>query len=90
MGMHKLTPAPGSTQTKRRLGRGPGSGTGGTAGRGEKGYYSRSGSVHKRGFEGGQMPLQRCDCFRGHVPVLNQLTDILNHTAHSHEHFMHG
>lgn len=78
MGMHKLTPAPGSTQTKRRLGRGPGSGTGGTAGRGEKGYYSRSGSVHKRGFEGGQMPLHRRLPKRGFTNVWAEGNEVVN------------
>lgn len=78
MGMHKLTPAPGSTQTKKRLGRGPGSGTGGTAGRGEKGYYSRSGSVMKRGFEGGQMPLHRRLPKRGFTNVWAEGNEVVN------------
>lgn len=54
-----LSPKPGSTKQNKRLGRGPGSGHGKTAGRGHKGYKSRSGSGVKPGFEGGQMPLQR-------------------------------
>jgi large subunit ribosomal protein L15 len=54
-----LSPKPGSTKQPKRLGRGPGSGHGKTAGRGHKGYKSRSGSGVKPGFEGGQMPLQR-------------------------------
>ncbi len=54
-----LSPAPGSRKQRKRLGRGPGSGHGKTAGRGHKGYKSRSGSGIKPGFEGGQMPLQR-------------------------------
>lgn len=78
MGMHKLTPAPGSTHTQRRLGRGPGSGTGGTSGRGEKGYYSRSGSVHKRGFEGGQMPLHRRLPKRGFTNVWAEGSEVVN------------
>ncbi len=78
MGMHRLTPAPGSTQTKKRLGRGPGSGTGGTAGRGEKGYYSRSGSVHQRGFEGGQMPLYRRLPKRGFTNVWAEGNEVVN------------
>lgn len=78
MGMHKLTPAPGSTQTKRRYGRGPGSGTGGTAGRGEKGYYSRSGSTHKRGFEGGQMPLHRRLPKRGFTNIWADGHEVVN------------
>ena len=59
MELHNLQSAPGSTKVKKRLGRGQGSGTGGTAGRGHKGAGSRSGHKNKKGFEGGQMPLQR-------------------------------
>jgi large subunit ribosomal protein L15 len=55
----KLSPQKGATRNRKRLGRGPGSGHGKTAGRGHKGYKSRSGSGIKPGFEGGQMPLQR-------------------------------
>ena len=54
-----LSPQAGATKQKKRLGRGPGSGHGKTAGRGHKGFKSRSGSGIKPGFEGGQMPLQR-------------------------------
>ena len=54
-----LAPQVGSTKQRKRLGRGPGSGHGKTAGRGHKGFKSRSGSGVKPGFEGGQMPLQR-------------------------------
>jgi large subunit ribosomal protein L15 len=54
-----LRPAKGSTHKKKRVGRGPGSGLGKTAGRGEKGQKSRSGYSQKLGFEGGQMPLHR-------------------------------
>lgn len=59
MDLSKLKPAKGSTKNKKRLGRGEGSGFGDTAGRGHKGAKSRSGYSRKRGFEGGQMPLQR-------------------------------
>ena len=59
MELNNLKPASGSTKVKKRLGRGEGSKTGGTAGRGHKGAQSRSGYSAKRGFEGGQMPLQR-------------------------------
>ncbi len=59
MDLGKLKPANGSTKNKKRLGRGEGSGFGDTAGRGHKGAKSRSGYSKKRGFEGGQMPLQR-------------------------------
>jgi len=57
MSLHNLQPAPGSTRNRKRVGRGQGSGTGKTAGRGNKGQKSRSGYSEKRGFEGGQMPL---------------------------------
>ena len=59
MDLSNLKPAEGSTKNTKRLGRGEGSGSGGTAGRGHKGAKSRSGYKKKRGFEGGQMPLQR-------------------------------
>ncbi len=59
MELYNLAPAKGATKTKKRLGRGQGSTTGGTAGRGHKGAGSRSGYKTKKGFEGGQMPLQR-------------------------------
>jgi large subunit ribosomal protein L15 len=59
IGLNNLHPAEGSTHKKKRVGRGPGSGLGKTAGRGNKGQKSRSGYSAKIGFEGGQMPLQR-------------------------------
>jgi large subunit ribosomal protein L15 len=59
MGLHNLQPAPGSTRDRKRVGRGQGSGTGKTAGRGQKGQKSRSGYSRKRNFEGGQMPLAK-------------------------------
>ena len=59
MDLSNLKPAKGSTKSKKRIGRGQGSGTGGTATRGHKGQKSRSGYSRKTGFEGGQMPLQR-------------------------------
>jgi large subunit ribosomal protein L15 len=59
MKLNNLKPAEGSTKNKKRIGRGPGSGKGGTATRGHKGAKSRSGYSRKAGFEGGQMPLQR-------------------------------
>ena len=59
MELHNLKPAPGSNKKNKRIGRGPGSGYGGTSTRGHKGAKSRSGYKHKIGFEGGQMPLQR-------------------------------
>ena len=59
MELHNLKPAPGSNKSNKRVGRGPGAGTGGTSTRGHKGAKSRSGYKRKIGFEGGQMPLQR-------------------------------
>ena len=59
MDLSNLQPAVGSVKTKTRIGRGPGSGKGGTSTRGHKGAKSRSGYKRKIGFEGGQMPLQR-------------------------------
>ncbi|MDE5627997.1 MAG: 50S ribosomal protein L15 [Muribaculaceae bacterium] len=59
MNLSNLQPAPGSVKGKTRIGRGPGSGKGGTSTRGHKGAKSRSGYSRKIGFEGGQMPLQR-------------------------------
>ena len=59
MKLNNLKPAEGSTHSRRRLGRGPGSGLGGTSTRGHKGAKARSGYKRKIGFEGGQMPLQR-------------------------------
>lgn len=59
MNLSNLKPAEGSTHSKKRIGRGPGSGLGGTSTRGHKGAKSRSGYSKKIGFEGGQMPLQR-------------------------------
>jgi len=59
MNLSNLKPAKGSTHSEKRIGRGQGSGRGGTSTRGHKGAQSRSGYSRKRGFEGGQMPLQR-------------------------------
>jgi large subunit ribosomal protein L15 len=57
IGLHNLQPAPGSRRPRKRVGRGEGSGTGKTSGRGQKGYGSRSGAKKRPRFEGGQMPL---------------------------------
>jgi large subunit ribosomal protein L15 len=59
MRLNSIKPADGATSSRRRVGRGIGSGFGKTAGRGHKGQKSRAGGFHKVGFEGGQMPLQR-------------------------------
>ncbi len=57
IGLHNLTPAPGSRKARKRVGRGEGSGTGKTAGRGQKGWGSRSGAKRRARFEGGQNPI---------------------------------
>ncbi len=59
IGLHNLSPAPGSNRDRKRLGRGPGSGTGKTSGKGHKGHKARTGGGTNPGFEGGQMPLYR-------------------------------
>ena len=59
MKLHDLQPSPGSRTKSKRLGRGPGSGLGKTAGKGHKGLLARSGRANQAGFEGGQMPLAR-------------------------------
>lgn len=70
--LHNLRPALGATRKKKRVGRGPGSGHGKTAGRGSKGFWSRSGSSQKRGFEGGQMPLHRRVPKRGFTNIFRK------------------
>src|SRR5436190_569197 len=77
-GIHSFKPNPGSTHKRKRIGRGPGSGHGKTAARGEKGMWSRSGSHSKRGFEGGQMPLHRRLPKRGFTndPFKKEYTEI--------------
>ena len=77
-GVHDLRPSPGATHSKKRLGRGPGSGHGKTAGRGNKGQKSRSGYRHQRGFEGGQMPLHRRVPKRGFTNIFRIEYDIVN------------
>jgi len=77
MELNGIKPALGSTREKRRVGRGPGSGLGKTAGRGHKGQKARSGGFHKVGFEGGQMPLQRRLPKRGFVsPSKNDTAEV--------------
>jgi large subunit ribosomal protein L15 len=77
IGLNNLHPAEGSTHKKKRVGRGPGSGLGKTAGRGNKGQKSRSGYSGKVGFEGGQMPLQRRLPKRGFTNIFKkQWTEI--------------
>src|SRR5215207_5443066 len=69
MELNRLKPANGARHSKKRVGRGIGSGLGKTAGRGHKGQKSRAGGFHKVGFEGGQMPLQRRLPKRGFVSL---------------------
>jgi large subunit ribosomal protein L15 len=69
MDLRELRPTPGSTRRRRRVARGPGSGTGKTAGRGHKGRGSRSGGTTPPGYEGGQMPLRRRLPKRGFRPL---------------------
>jgi len=78
MGLHELAPARGATRSRKRVGRGPGSGHGKTAGRGSKGQKSRSGYRHQRGFEGGQMPLHRRIPKRGFTNIFRVEYDIVN------------
>lgn len=77
-GIHDLRPSPGATRSRKRVGRGPGSGHGKTAGRGSKGQKSRSGYRHQRGFEGGQMPLHRRVPKRGFTNIFRVEYDIVN------------
>jgi large subunit ribosomal protein L15 len=78
MKLHELKPAAGARRARKRLGRGPGSGTGKTSGRGEKGQKSRSGYSAKRGFEGGQMPLHRRLPKRGFVNIFRKIFRTVN------------
>lgn len=73
MDLSNLKPAIGSTKNRKRLGRGPGSGTGKTSGKGHKGQNARSGGGVKPGFEGGQMPLQRRVPKRGFTPLTRKV-----------------
>jgi large subunit ribosomal protein L15 len=74
MRLNQLAPAKGAKRARKRVGRGIGSGSGKTAGRGHKGQKSRAGGFHKVGFEGGQMPLQRRLPKRGFTSLTSQLT----------------
>jgi large subunit ribosomal protein L15 len=78
VGIHDLRPSPGATHSRKRIGRGPGSGHGKTAGRGNKGQQSRSGYRHQRGFEGGQMPLHRRVPKRGFTNIFRVEYDVVN------------
>lgn len=76
--LSNLKPAKGSVKKRKRVGRGPGSGTGKTAGRGMNGQKSRSGYSRKRGFEGGQMPLVRRVPKRGFTNIFKEKFNIIN------------
>jgi large subunit ribosomal protein L15 len=78
MKLHELSPAPGSKHPKKRVGRGPGSGNGHTAGRGEKGQKSRAGYSRRLGFEGGQMPLIRRVPKRGFKNPFRTVYTVIN------------
>lgn len=77
-GVQDLRPSSGATRPRKRIGRGPGSGQGKTAGRGHKGQKSRSGYHHQRGFEGGQMPLHRRVPKRGFTNIFRREYDVVN------------
>src|SRR5690242_4723841 len=76
--LHHLKPAPGSTQARRRVGRGPGSGLGKTSGKGNKGEKARAGGGRRPGFEGGQMPLIRRIPKRGFTNPFKQPAQVVN------------
>ncbi len=78
MKLHDLSPAKGSRRSPKRLGRGPGSGTGKTAGKGHKGQKSRSGYSRRLGFEGGQMPLIRRVPKRGFTNIFRKEVEVVN------------
>jgi len=76
--LHNLKPAEGATRKRKRVGRGPGSGNGKTAGRGHKGQRSRSGYSRRYGFEGGQMPLVRRIPKRGFTNIFRVGYQVVN------------
>lgn len=78
MELQNLQKPKGSTKSRKRVGRGPGSGWGKTCGRGQNGYKSRSGSKKRRGFEGGQMPLHRRLPKIGFTNIFRQEYNIVN------------
>ena len=78
MNLSNLRPAKGSTKTRKRIGRGEGSGYGGTSTRGHKGAQSRSGYSRKAGFEGGQMPLYRRLPKFGFTPLKRKEYKVIN------------
>jgi len=78
MELHDLHPAKGAKKSRKRIGRGPGSGTGKTAGKGHKGQKSRSGYSRRYGFEGGQMPLVRRIQKRGFTNIFRVEFQVVN------------
>jgi large subunit ribosomal protein L15 len=78
MELHDLHPAPGAKRSRKRVGRGPGSGTGKTAGKGHKGQKSRTGYSRRFGFEGGQMPLARRLPKRGFTNIFRVEYEVVN------------
>ena len=78
MDLSNLKPAIGSTKSRKRIGRGHGSGLGKTSGKGHKGQKARSGGSIKAGFEGGQMPLQRRLPKRGFTPLTKKVYALVN------------
>ena len=78
MKLHELSPAKGSKHARKRVGRGPGSGLGKTAGRGEKGQKSRTGYSRRPGFDGGQMPLIRRVPKRGFTNIFKTEYAVVN------------
>jgi len=78
MKLHELSPAEGSKHSRKRVGRGPGSGLGKTSGRGEKGQKSRTGYSGRPGFEGGQMPLVRRVPKRGFTNIWRTEYSVIN------------
>jgi len=76
--LSNLRPPAGAHKTRKRVGRGPGSGTGKTAGRGQKGQKARTASKQKVGFEGGQMPIYRRLPMRGFTPLNKKVWSIVN------------
>lgn len=78
MRLHELTPAKGSKKKPKRLGKGPGTGQGKTAGRGSKGFNSRSGGGVRPGYEGGQMPIHRRLPKRGFTNIFKKQYAIIN------------
>ncbi len=81
MKLHDLSPAAGSTKARKRIGRGPASGQGKTAGKGHKGQLARAGRGMRAGFEGGQMPLQRRVPKRGFNNIFRTEYAIVNISA---------